>query len=161
MMAADLTLASYEVRLFEMERSNVNIEPIMEKGGIEHTGVASIQGRTGFAEISTVTTNIKEAIEGADVINICIPAYGHEAQMNLFVPYLEDGQMVIIWPDNWGAIRLRKIMKEKGNETHILSSGVASMLYACRRVTPTKVWTRRIKVNLRLCIPEKGYTKNP
>lgn len=149
-MAADLTLAGYEVRLFELEKFKANIEPIIEKGGIEHTGIASVSGRTGFTEISTVTTNIKEAIEGSDIINLCIPAYGHETHMNLLLPLLEDGQMVVIWPDNWGAIRLRQMMKEKEIDTDIISAGVASMLYACRRVTPTRVWTRRIKVNLRL-----------
>jgi len=157
-MAADLRLAGYRVRLFEMEKFRRNIDPIIEKGGIEFAGIGLTPSRVGFAEISTVTTDIEEAIEGADVVNICIPAYGHEALMNLFVPHLQDGQMVVVWPDNWGAIRLRQIMKEKGKEADIVVAGASSCLYAGTRVTPTRVWNRRFKVNLRLAAFPKNDT---
>jgi opine dehydrogenase len=157
MMAADLRLGGYSVRLFEMEKFRPNIDPIIEKGGIDLIGIGLTPSRVGFAEINTVTTNMKEAVEGTDVINVCIPAYGHEALMNLLVPHLHDGQIVVVWPDNWGAVRLRRIMKEKGKEADIVVAGASSCLYGATRVTPTRVWNRRFKVNLRLAaFPTNG-----
>jgi opine dehydrogenase len=149
-MAADLTLGGHSVRLFEMEKFRVNIDPIIEKGGIEFTGIGLTPSRVGFAKISTITTSIKEAVEGVDVINLCIPAYGHEALMNLLVPHLHNGQMVVVWPDNWGTVRLRQIMKEKGQHSDIIVAGASSCLYAGTRLTPTRIWNRRFKINLRI-----------
>ena len=63
-MAADLTLAGYEVHLFN--RSPEPIEAIRKRGGIEITG-DSVYGE-GFAKIKKATTDMKEAIEGVDVI---------------------------------------------------------------------------------------------
>jgi opine dehydrogenase len=157
-MAADLTLAGYEVHLFEMERFKANIKPIIERGGIEYTGIPSVAGRTGFAEIDFVTSNMKEAVEGVEVIHINIPAQGHETQMRLLAPHLVDGQMIVVWPDNWGAIRLRKYMEETGNDAKIMAAGGVSNLYACRRVTPVRVWVRRIKVNLRVAAYPRSDT---
>ncbi|MEM3754432.1 MAG: hypothetical protein QXE19_01925 [Candidatus Bathyarchaeia archaeon] len=52
----------------------LEFEPIIKNGGIEITGVA----RTGFARLKKVTTNIKDAIKGAKVIFITVPAFAHE-----------------------------------------------------------------------------------
>ena len=58
-MAADLSLAGYEVNLFELPEFEKNIKEILELGGIEIGGGA----RTGIARFNKVTTKIKEAID--------------------------------------------------------------------------------------------------
>ena len=73
--AADLAMAGNEVSLFEMEQYRAYLDPLIEIGGVNHIGIPSMPGRTGFTKIDTITTNIKEAVEDADVIKICLPAY--------------------------------------------------------------------------------------
>ena len=159
-MAADLTLAGHDVNLFETGDYREYIRPIIELGGIEYTGLPSAKGRSGFAEINMVTSNISEAIEGVDIINFVLPANRHESLMNLVVPHLENGQIVVFWPDNWGSIRLRKMLEARGDDVNIIASGTASSLHACRRVTPNRVWVRRVKVNLRLSAYPKEDTSS-
>jgi len=147
-MAADLTLAGFEVRLFELERFKANLEPIWEKGGIETSGISISPERSGFAKVSMVTTKIEEALEGVDVICLPVPAYGHMTHIENFVPHLEDGQMVITWPDNWASIRIKKYMKDKGIKKNVVIGGTASLIYATRLIGPAKSWIRRIKASL-------------
>ena len=108
-MAADLTLAGYEVHLYG-SRERGNLEPVIERGGIELSGIA----REGFAEISRVTADIAEAIAGVEIILIATQALGHEALAELCAPYLEDGQTMVILPGNFGSVIFSRILKEKG-----------------------------------------------
>jgi opine dehydrogenase len=95
-MSADLTWARFKVNLFELERFKENIKPVEEKGEIRISGAA----REGSARINMVTIDLKEAVEGVNVICIAVPAYGHMAFFEALAPCLEDGQIVVIWPNN-------------------------------------------------------------
>ena len=57
-MAADLTLAGYEVHFYG-SRERGNLEPVIKQGGVELTGIA----RQGFAAIHRITNDIAEALE--------------------------------------------------------------------------------------------------
>ena len=124
-MASDLTLGGYECRLYETPEYKSYIDPIIEKGGIVYDGVPSGQGRSGYAKMTTVSTDIAEVVEGVDVICFCVPAYRHQAVIDALTPHLEDGQTVIFWPDNWGAVRLQRALEEAGNDADVTVSGAA------------------------------------
>jgi len=128
-LAADMTLAGHEVRLFEGIFKE-NISPVIEKGGIELTGIS----RNGFAKISRVTTDIAEAIEGAQLIIVVTTSQGHERMAELCAPQMEDGQIVIIFPGNFGSLLFARIFKEKGVDKDIKIAEANSFVYACRRV---------------------------
>jgi len=128
-MAADLTLAGYQVRLFE-GFDKTNLDPILKRGGIELTGIA----RNGFAKIHLVTANIAEAVKGADVIMVTTQSGGHEPIAELCAPHLEDGQIVIILPGNFGSVLFAKILKERGVHKNIKIAETNTFPYAARRV---------------------------
>jgi len=99
-VAADMTLAGHEVRLFEMERLHENVAAIFERKEIAITGKA----RNGKAKLALATHDAKEAIRGTDAILIVVPSLYHGAYADLLAEHLEDGQNVVLIRGRWGAL---------------------------------------------------------
>lgn len=128
-MAADLTLAGYEVHFYG-SRERGNLEPVIKRGGIELSGVS----RKGFAKINRVTTEIAEAITGVKVIMIATQALGHETIAELCAPHLEDGQTIVLLPGNFGSVLFARILRERGVRKDIKIAETNAFPYASRRV---------------------------
>lgn len=134
-IAGDAALAGYDVCLYEMPEYSKVIEPIM------HTKLINIYGRQtnyknikreGVAELTLVTTDIEKAIKNADVIAVSIQAIGYEKLFKLMIPYLEDGQTVLVMPDNYGTCILRRMMREMGCNKKVIVAGANSIPYGAR-----------------------------
>jgi len=104
-LASYLSLKGYDINLFNLRAGR--LVPIRAKGGIKVSGVVE-----GFAQISKVTTDISEAIADADVIAITVRAYGHKKLLELCLPYLKDGQLVIFMTGYWASLRLRGLLDD-------------------------------------------------
>ena len=72
--AADVALKGHTVNLAEVPAFADNLDAIRDKGGIEISGEAG----SGFARLNMMTTDLKQAIEGVDVIFIGGSAHAHE-----------------------------------------------------------------------------------
>jgi len=142
-MSADLSLAGHNVNLFEFKKFEENIRPIREKGGIEIVGTAGC--RTGFAKLNRTTTDMKEAVEGTKLVMVVLPAYGRDAVFEALLPHLADEQVIVIWAGYWSALLWGNMMKQARTKAKALVSETASLMYACRRIGPAKVWVRRVK----------------
>jgi opine dehydrogenase len=66
--AADLTLRGHRVKLCELPRLEKNIEGIVQGKTIELQIVGSPGVKGGFAQLEVVTTDMKEALSGAEVV---------------------------------------------------------------------------------------------
>ena len=128
-MAADLTLAGYEVNFYGSKERG-NLAPVLQRGGIELSGVR----RSGFARISRVTTEIAEAVRGAEIIMIATQAAAHETIAKLCAPYLEDGQTVVIFPGDLGSVAFAKVLREKGVRRDIKIAETETFPYGSRRI---------------------------
>lgn len=145
--SADLTLGGNEVHMCELPQFKHNIDPIIEQNNeIEITGVA----RTGVAKIAKVTTDIKEAIEGVELINIPIPAFGQENFYKAMAPHLEDGQIIVTHPGNYGALRLSHMLKNMGIKKKVTIADASTLVYTCRRFGPAKVRVNGFKKNVKI-----------
>jgi opine dehydrogenase len=141
--AADFTLAGYEVRLYELP------EFVLETlGEVLHTRQIELSGkqhnfkwfrRTGIAKVNVITTDIAEAIKGAGLIIVSVPANGHKALFKKMLPYLENDQIISIFPDNFGSLVLREMMREKDHNVNIVIGGWNSMPYGVRKTSPGKI----------------------
>jgi opine dehydrogenase len=140
-MAADLTIAGFEVNLFEVPEFRENIEAVIKRGEIEITGVA----RNGIAKIKKATTNMREAVEGVDVINIVTPAFAHERFYNELAPHLEDGQIVVTHTGNYGTLQMAHILKTKGIDRDVIIGETSILVYACRKIGPGRVMVNGLK----------------
>ena len=129
--AADITLKGYSVNLAEVPEFEANLSAIEKKGGIEISGDAG----NGFAKLNMITTDLKAAIKGVDIIIIGGSAHAHEPFSKALVHYFEDGQF-IVFTSNFGALRFQKWMKEAGVTTRVTPVETISLLYATRAVEP-------------------------
>ncbi len=145
-MAAHLTMKGFKVNLYEHPNFKHVIEPIVKQGGIYLSGVL---GRY-FARLNMVTSDMKEAIEGADIINIIIPAFAHRAFCKELAPLLKEGQIVIFHPGYLGSLLLARILREVNPKPKIYLAEAQTMLYNSRNKEPAHAWSFGIKKEVQL-----------
>ncbi len=141
--AADIILKGYSVNLAEVPEFEDNLRAIEKKGGIEMSGEAG----NGFARLNMLTTDLKEAIKGVDIIIVGGSAYAHEPFSKALAHDFEDGQF-ILFTSNFGALRFRNWMKEAGVTTRVTPVESMSLLYATRAIEPGVVACIGLKSNL-------------
>lgn len=134
-IAADCALAGAKVRICDIppfaEKTLFNIE----RKGIDFFGAQeSLYGfeRSGVARMELVTTHIAEAVKGAGLVIVATCATGHEVFFKELIPALEDGMVIHIFPDNYGTLLLRKMMREAGCSKKVIIGGWSSAPYGCR-----------------------------
>jgi opine dehydrogenase len=162
--AAEFSLAGHEVRLFELpELAQGSLGDVLNTHKIEIGGKQvnfKWFRRTGVAKVDVVTTEITEALKGAGLIIVAIPAKGHKVFFEKMIPCLEDDQVISIFPDNFGSLILRKMMCEKRINVNVMIGGWSSMPYGVRVIEPGKL-DCLIRTRNLLCdaLPSKGGDK--
>jgi opine dehydrogenase len=141
--AADLTLAGCKVGLYELpDFAPKSLGKVLNTREIELEGLQcnfKWFRRAGTAKVDTVSTDMSEVLEGAGLLLVAVPAAGHKRVFEEMIPYLADGQVVSIFPDNFGSLLLREMMREKGCHTNIIVGGWSSMPYGTRKTEPGEV----------------------
>ena len=141
--AVDFTLAGYKVHLYELpEFAPETLGEVLktheiELGGAQHN--FKWFRRAGVVKVAVVTTEAAEALKGAGLVLVAIPSKGHRPFFEKILPYLEDGQVISIFPDNFGSLVLKEMMREKGCDVNALIGGWSSMPYAVRKIEPGKL----------------------
>jgi opine dehydrogenase len=132
-MAGHLSLLGCQVNLFN--RSPARIEPVRDLGGIQVTGEVS-----GFARIPVVTTDPAEALRGADLVMVVVPAVGHREMALRLGPHLQDGQVVLLNPGRTGgALEFATVLREQPSSACPVVAEAQTLLYASRDVDPASV----------------------
>ena len=125
-MAGCLSLKGFPVNLYN--RGKKRIVSLAFNKGIKVKGVVE-----GFARISLITTEVKEAIENVDVLMVVTPANAHRFLAEICVPHLKEGQVVILNPGRtFGAIEFKQVLKEKGCNADVIIAEAETLLYAAR-----------------------------
>lgn len=141
--AADLALRGFGVTLFELEEFVDNIRPVHAAGGIHMDVLESFPRPGGFATLDDATTDVKKAVQNADLIFVIVPAFAHETYVKLMAPHLDPDQVVVFCPGYLGPLLLaREVPGLKVAETE-------SLIYACRKTAPDRIWVRGYKKGLR------------
>jgi opine dehydrogenase len=131
--AGILTQRGYTVTLWN--RSEEPIKPIIKKGGIEFTGYIN-----GFVQIFKATLEIEEAVKGADLICITVPAFGQREIAEKCAPYVEDGQIILLNPGSAGSIEFVEVLREKQVEKDItIAESITLTVGRGRTIEPGKV----------------------
>lgn len=141
-MAADLTLRGFSVRLYDLFPEAV--ADVKARGGIFLHGSA----QSGFASISMATSNLEEALTGADVAVVVVPAFAHESLMPDLVQHLAPGQTVLFTPGYLGSVILRNRLNEQRPGLNVIVAETCSLPYACRLIGPAEVGLRGVKLAL-------------
>ena len=150
-LAADCKLGGAEVRMYEFTRFNNKVKGILNSRRIRFEGIEMNYEnfkRNGTAVIDMVTYDMKEAVQGANHILVSAQAQGFEEIFEELAPLLEDGQTVSIFPDNFGSLILRRIMREKGLNTKVIIAGYSSLVYGARLTDFNNMETETDVVNV-------------
>lgn len=141
--AADLTLAGHKVRLYELpEFAPKSLGEVLKTRKIKLGGKQSNFKwfrRAGVAKVDVITTDISEALHGFGLILVAVPSNGHKRFFEEMIPHLVDGQVISIFPDNFGSLLLREMMRKKGCDADVTIGGWSSMPYATRKIQPGEV----------------------
>lgn len=140
--AADLQLRGYEVTL--QARNPDRLAAIRERGGIEVKGVHS-----AFVPITRVTSEVEEAVRGADLIMLVIPSIAHEDYARALAPLLRPGQPVFLNPGHTGGgLHFSWELKRAGYEGQPLTCESVTLTYITRMEGPACVniysYTKRL-----------------
>lgn len=168
-MAADLSMSGYDVNLYEDPDFAANLDAVKAKGGIEviakkYTGEnikLPAGGSTGFVSMKgEITSNIKKALDGTDLIMLIVPAFVREKFIRRMAAFLENGQTIVIWPAYFGALQCYNLLKEIGIKKDITICETESILYVARKIGSNKVSIMGTKNKLLLsAIPSSNTNK--
>lgn len=133
--AASAAFVGKEVRLYEHPDFFQNLGCIRENKQLELAGLQqSLYGfkRKGIVTLDTVTCDMKEAVKGAGIIVIALPAVGFKPFFERLIPHLEDGQVIHFSTANFGSLLLRKMMREAGCDKKVIMGEWTSQPYGIR-----------------------------
>lgn len=133
-IASDCVLGGQEVILCDIEPyAKVSLSNL-SNGFRLHGDQLSRYGfrREGTAHFNKVTTSLKEALDVADILIVAVPAVGHTAFFKQMVPHLRDGQIIHIFPDNYGSLLFRKVMREMNCHKEVVVGGWSSAPFGSR-----------------------------
>jgi opine dehydrogenase len=153
-MAADLTMKGFEINMCEAPEFEENIKTTIDRQAID---LIDVWGKKHTVEINLVTTNFKQALEGASYIMMVTPAIGSSTFFNAIIPFLEDGQTIIKWSANFSALSFGKILKDKGIKKNITLAEAHTLPWGCRLMEPGTVQIMVWAVKLLLAtLPSKN-----
>ncbi len=143
-MAGHLAIMGYKVNLFN--RNEERIWGIKSTGGIEVKGEVE-----GFGKLNLCTKSMQEAIEGAELIMVVVPAYAHRWMAEEASKYLKDGQIIILHPGRtFGALEFKQVLIERKVEADVIISEAQTFIYASRVIGPGQVRIFKIKNSIPL-----------
>lgn len=125
-MAGYLAFIGYDVNLYN--RTEEKIISLKKNPEIVLSGSVKGKGR-----LKKVTSDIKEAIEDADIIMMTTPANGHYPLAKKMASYLKDGQIIVLNPGRTGgALEVYATLENFGCDKYVTVAEAQTFIYACR-----------------------------
>ena len=129
--AAELGLQGFPIRLCDINPAM--IAGLTARGGVECSGVLE-----GFAPVQLATTNLAEALDGADLVMVATARFAHAAIAAALAGIIPDHTPLLLNPgSSGGALEFTKIFRERGVKP--LVSTLATLPYAVRVQEPGRV----------------------
>ncbi|GAA1365331.1 NAD/NADP octopine/nopaline dehydrogenase family protein [Arthrobacter rhombi] len=137
-IAGHMVLVGHEVRMFS--RWQKDFDAIIANDGIDLTGEVE-----GHAATPLLTTDLEQAVVGADVVIVAAPAFAHAYLSEQLAPLLESEQLIIFQPSVLGsAVELARHFALV-QRTPCVIAETATSLYTCRLRGPAQVYIGAIK----------------
>ena len=133
--AADLSKRGYSVRLHA--RNAERLAPLRTQGGIEARGVAQ-----GLVPIDLMTTDVTEAVRGADLIMLVVPSVAHGYYARALAPLIDGSQPIFINPGHTGGgLHFLRELRDAGYRGPVRSCETVTLTYITRMEGPALVNT--------------------
>ncbi len=131
--AADLTQRGFDVRLHA--RRAETLRPIRDRGGIELRGV-----HTGFVPFTAATTDLAEALDGAELVMLVVPSVAHESYAQALAPLLRPDLPVLLNPGHTGGgLHFAHALRSQGYGQPLQTCETVTLSYICRLEAPATV----------------------
>lgn len=141
-MAAHLGLMGFSTALFN--RTPERIAAIKELGGLDLVNQET--GIRNFCKLALVTSKIKEAVDGTEMIMVVVPSSAHADIARACASHLKDGQIVVLHPGRTcGAIEFAKVLKDENCKADVTIAEAETFIYASRSDGPAEARIFRIK----------------
>jgi len=151
-IAGHMVLVGHDVRLFS--RWEKDFEAIIANDGIDLSG--DVEGHAGKP---LLTTDLREAVTGADVVIVAAPAFAHAYLSEHLATLLEPDQLVVFQPSVLGsAVELTRHFA-LAQRTPCLIAETATSLYTCRLRGPAQVFIGAIKQAVHLAAIPHASTR--
>lgn len=142
-MAGHLGIMGFPVRLYN--RTEENLHAVRWHGGVRMTGEIE-----GFGAVQVATSAMREAVSGADVVMVVVPATAHRFVAEEAAACLQDGQIVVLNPGRTGgALEFQQVLRAKGCRASLLLGETSTFLYASRALSRSEARIFRIKNSIR------------
>lgn len=124
--AAYLARSGYRVNLYAYNEST--IKDLTRDGVIRTEGMI-----TGRVAVSLLTTDLRLAVEDANVLIVAVPGHAHQEIARSCAKYLKDGQIIVLTPGRlFGAIEFRKACQAHGLDANVMISEAQTIPFTCR-----------------------------
>ncbi len=145
-MAADLAVKGFEVTLFNRTPERINEIALTGEIDLEYS-----DGSVRSGKLTLVTSNIADALEGADVIMVVVPASGHGDVARKCAGHLRKGQIVVLNPGRTGgALEFRRILDQEGCAEGVIVSEAGTFIFVSRSTGPAQARIFRRKNSVRI-----------
>ena len=141
--AADLTRRGFDVRLHA--RREDRLQPLRQAGGIAAGGV-----HEGLIPIALMTTDVAEAVDGADLIMLVVPSVAFGYYAGALAPLLTPERAVFLNPGHTGGgLHFVHELRRAGYRDRVRTCESVTLTYICRMQGPAAVgiysYTRNLK----------------
>ena len=141
-MAAHLALKGFPVTLYN--RTYAHVETIKARGGIQLESYPG--GPSGFGRLALVTSDMGEALAGADIVMVVVPSSAHADIAAAAAPHLRNGQIVLLNPGRTGGVlEFLKVLHDHSCQADVTIAEAETLIYACRSEGPAQARIFRIK----------------
>jgi opine dehydrogenase len=131
--AADLALAGHRVRLWR--RSDKDLAPVRSAGTI----TLAAEGRQGVARLDRATAAAGEALEGAEVVVVPLPATTHDDLATHLAGRLTGREVVLLTPGTLGSFVLARALARAGATLPLAFAETGTLPYLARKTGPAAV----------------------
>jgi len=142
-LASFLALRGYAVSLYNPPVHAERFEPIVRTKSVRVSGVLS-----GVARFARATSDLGEALAGADVVFLTLRAFAHRDVLEASLAHLEPGQLVVIVTGYWAALRLRQLLDRL--DSRILVAETTLLPLASEAIGQNEVKITGIKSRVKL-----------
>src|SRR5690625_4030800 len=140
------------VRLYDIFPETVDL--INKQAGVQLSGVINDFGKV------EATTNIESVVSESDVILVVTPAHAHKQVAKECIPFLKDGQIIVLVPGSTGgAIEFYNEIKKSSIQKDLIVAETQSLFYSCRASKPGNVEIFGIKNKLLLAALPSSKTE--
>lgn len=114
------------------------------------TGITANGYINKTVHVKKATVNLQEAVEGTEIVVICLPRQAHLEVFKKLLPYLDSKQIIIVLPGNFSIMELNQYMLENNIIKKLNIIEANTFPFACRSDLPGQVDINAAKTNIGL-----------